>query len=168
MATTGRHLGRETTGSLNQVDERTDAKALPFVSMIIPMRNEKRHISACLDSVLANDYPHDRLEIFCVDGGSEDGTQEIVQRYVADHPEVKLLENSKRVFAAAVNIGIRKANGEVIVIMGAHAGYAKDYISKCVNSLAEFDADNVGGVLRTVPRSDTESAPHCIDPHRRR
>ena len=46
----------------------------PFVSMIIPCRNEAAFIRACLDSVLANDYPRDRFELLVVDGDSDDGT----------------------------------------------------------------------------------------------
>ena len=52
----------------------------PFVSVIIPCRNERSHIGRCLDSVLANDYPADRLEILVVDGMSDDGTGDIVRR----------------------------------------------------------------------------------------
>ena len=52
----------------------------PFVSIIVPCRNEERYIGACLDSILAGDYPRDRLEVLVVDGLSDDRTREILGR----------------------------------------------------------------------------------------
>ena len=49
---------------------------LPFTSIIIPCRNEERFIGNCLDSIIANDYPKERLEVLAVDGMSEDGTRD--------------------------------------------------------------------------------------------
>ncbi len=53
----------------------------PFVSIIIPCRNEKHFIAKCLDSILNQDYPKDNLEVLVVDGGSEDETRKIVEEY---------------------------------------------------------------------------------------
>ena len=60
--------------------------SLPFISIIIPCRNEGKFIGKALDSIIANDYPKDRLEILLVDGMSEDGTREIVERYTQQYP----------------------------------------------------------------------------------
>lgn len=123
-----------------------------FVSIIIACRNEEKFIAGCLDSVLANDYPKKRLEILVVDGRSEDRTRAIVRKYEQRHRCVRLLDNPKRITPSAFNIGVRHACGEVIMILGSHAVYPRDYVSKCVRYLYEFDADNVGGVLQTRPR----------------
>ena len=45
---------------------------LPFVSVVIPMRNEETSIGACLDAVLAQDYPPEAMEVIVVDGDSTD------------------------------------------------------------------------------------------------
>lgn len=127
---------------------------LPLVSVIVPMRNEERYIAACLQSILAGDYPHDRLEILCVDGRSQDTTRGIVQRYSVDNPCVKLIDNPKRTFSCGVNVGVSCAMGDFIAIMGAHATYEIDYLSKCVRYQAEFQADNVGGSLLNLPRNN--------------
>lgn len=124
----------------------------PLVSIIIPCRNEEKFIGGCLDSIISSDYPKDRLEVFVVDGMSEDGTRGILAGYSEKYPFIKLLENIKRITPCAFNIGIRHAAGEAIMIMGMHATYEKDYISKCVRYLDEYGADNVGGVMVTVPR----------------
>ena len=51
----------------------------PSVSIVIPMYNEEGHIVGCLDSVSANDYPKDKLEVLVVDGMSQDRSRELVQ-----------------------------------------------------------------------------------------
>jgi len=55
--------------------------SLPFVTVVVPCRNEEKHIARCLESILANDYPKDRMEILILDGMSEDRTREIVAGY---------------------------------------------------------------------------------------
>ncbi|HLG10290.1 MAG TPA: glycosyltransferase, partial [Dehalococcoidia bacterium] len=48
---------------------------LPLVSVIIPVRNEEGYIGRCLQALAAQDYPHDRFEVFVLDGGSTDATE---------------------------------------------------------------------------------------------
>lgn len=130
-------------------------KDFPFVSIIIPCRNEEKFISSCLDSIIENDYPKERLEALIVDGMSNDGTREIVNKYSKEYPYIKLLENPKKIFSSAMNMGIRNAEGEFIMIMSGHSTFDKGYIRKCVEYLDKYEADNVGGVLRIIPRSNT-------------
>jgi len=121
------------------------SETMPTVSIVIPMRNEEHFIADCLDSVLAGDFPQDRLEIVVVDGMSDDQSQVIVEHYSRQHPFIKLLENPQRIQSAALNIGIREAKGEIIVRMDAHTIYAPDYVSKCISILLRSGATNVGG-----------------------
>ncbi|MCS7312232.1 MAG: glycosyltransferase family 2 protein, partial [Acidobacteria bacterium] len=123
---------------------------LPSVTVIIPAWNEAAFIGSCLDSIVANDYPKDRLEVFVVDGGSRDSTRAIVEDYAQRHPFIRVLDNPRRIPAAALNVGLRHARGEVIVRMDAHTVYAPDYIRKCVELLNTTGAANVGGVQRAV------------------
>ncbi len=131
---------------------------MSFVSVIIPCRNEKNFISKCLDSIIEQDYPKDKLEVLVIDGMSEDGTREIVKDYSQKYSLIKILDNPKKFTPFALNIGIKTARGEVIVRMDAHAGYEKDYISKCTLHLIESGADNVGGSIKTLPAKDTLEA----------
>ncbi len=131
---------------------------MSFVSVIIPCRNEKNFIAKCLDSIIEQDYPKDKLEVLVIDGMSEDGTREIIKDYSQKYPLIKILDNSKKFTPFALNIGIKEAKGEVIVRMDAHAGYEKDYISKCALHLIESGADNVGGSIKTLPAKDTLEA----------
>ena len=130
----------------------------PLVSVAIPCRNEKAYIADCLDSILAGDYPPDRLEILVADGQSDDGTRDILAQYVARYSCVTMIDNLKRNTPAALNAAIRSASGEVIVRMDAHVLYPPDYISRLVDALEESGADNVGGVLKTMPADDTPAS----------
>jgi glycosyltransferase involved in cell wall biosynthesis len=130
----------------------------PLVSIVIPCRNEERHIARCLESVLASDYPRERLEILVADGGSSDGTRSLLVRYVALHPTIVLLDNPRGTTPAGLNIAIQAASGDIVIRMDAHALCPPDYIPRLVAGLQESGADNVGGVLVTVPADDSPTA----------
>jgi glycosyltransferase involved in cell wall biosynthesis len=130
----------------------------PFVSVVIPCRNEAAYIAGCLDSILSGNYPMDRLEILLADGRSDDGTREILSRYVAAHPWIRVLDNPQSSTPAALNVAIRAASGSVVIRMDAHVLYPPDYIPRLVAALEETGADNVGGVLQTVAAEDTPTA----------
>jgi len=128
---------------------------MKLVSIIIPCRNEKEFICKCLDSIIEQDYPNNKIEVLVVDGRSEDGTRQIVNEYSKKHSFIKILENPKKITPCALNIGIKNANGEIVIRLDAHSTYQNDYISKCAKYLYEYNADNVGGVWKIVPRSNT-------------
>lgn len=131
------------------------SEALPFVSVIIPCLNEEKFIAKCLDSIIANDYPKDHTEIIIVDGMSKDKTREIIEQYRKEHSFIRLIDNPKVIAPSAMNIGIHNAKGSVIIRMDAHNVYEKDYISKCIKYLNEYDVDNVGGIWITMPANNT-------------
>lgn len=128
---------------------------LPFASVVIACRNERRHIGPCLDSLLSSDYPQDRLELLVVDGQSDDGTRDIVRDYAARHRQVRLVDNPERITPAAFNAGIRAARGDVVAIVGSHASYETGYLRELVRHLVAYDADEAGAVATYVPRQDT-------------
>lgn len=124
----------------------------PFVSVVIPCLNEEAYISRFLDSVLAQDYPEDRVEVLVVDGMSGDSTRNILAEYSVKFPRMRMLDNPGRITPKALNIGIRAAKGDYICRMDAHAVYPRNYISACVSVITESGADNVGGPIRTLPK----------------
>jgi len=130
----------------------------PTISIVLPCRNEERYIGACLDSILATTYPLDRIELLVVDGESEDRTREIVAEFVRRHPGVRLLENRRRITPAALNVGLRAATGEIILRMDAHVVYPINYIPRLVDALLTSDADNVGGIIVTLPADGSTMA----------
>ncbi|MFH1656599.1 MAG: glycosyltransferase family 2 protein [Candidatus Nealsonbacteria bacterium] len=130
---------------------------LPFVSIIIPSRNEEKHIRKCLDSVISNDYPKSNFEILIVDGLSQDNTRKIIKEYQNKYPFIKFFDNLKKFTCFAWNIGINNSKGEIIVLMSAHAVYDKNYISKSVKYLKKYNLDNVGGIRKTISENNIVS-----------
>ncbi|MGL6225024.1 MAG: glycosyltransferase family 2 protein [Thermoguttaceae bacterium] len=104
-----------------------------FISVIIPVRNEAVHIEEVLDRLLEQEYDSDRFEILVMDGESTDLTREIVGRYAEKHPQVRLLNNPKRLSSAARNIGVQNAKGDVILLVDGHCIIDSRLILKEVN-----------------------------------
>lgn len=127
----------------------------PKVSIVIPCRNEKSFIGECLDSIIANDFPKECLEVLVVDGMSDDGTRAVLDGYVRQFPFIKLLDNPGRITPIAFNIGVQHAAGSFVMIMSAHATMARDVIAKCVQHSERYGADNVGGSWKIIPRNNS-------------
>ena len=89
--------------------------ALPFISVIVPVRNEERCIRHTLEQLLAQDYPADRFEVLVADGRSADATRAVVSLVAARHPNVRLLDNPRRWSSAGRNAAVRAARGDVLV-----------------------------------------------------
>lgn len=122
----------------------------PFVTVVIPCRNEENWIGKCIESFIKNDYPKDHIELFIVDGLSNDKTVEIAKSYQDKYPFVKVLTNEKRIFPAAINLAYNNSKGEAIIIAGAHAEYSSNYISDNIDALYSNNVDNVGGLVEQI------------------
>jgi len=130
----------------------------PLVTIAMPCLNEAAFIEPCLNSVQAQTYPRDKLEIYVADGGSSDGTRDILARLAREDPRIHVLDNPDRIQAAGLNRILEKARGEIIVRMDVHCEYAVDYVDKCVEVLERTGADNVGGAQRCRGRTEFEKA----------
>ena len=128
------------------------------MSVIVPCRDEERYIGPCLDSIIASDYPQERLEVLVADGRSRDGTRDIVTRYATQHVMIRLLDNPAQITPTGLNAGLRAARGDVIMRMDAHVVYPPSYIPRLVAALLESGADNVGGIIATLPADSTPVA----------
>jgi glycosyltransferase involved in cell wall biosynthesis len=127
--------------------------ATPRVSLILPCRNEAQFIERCLDSIVQNDYPAEQLEILVADGLSTDGTRDRIMKFAHRHSFIRVIDNPARTTPAGLNAAIRASTGQIIVRMDAHASIEQDYLSKCVALLQSTDADNVGGIMKTLPQT---------------
>lgn len=124
----------------------------PYVTVIMPIKNEAEFIRRSLGAVLAQDYPPDWMEVFVVDGMSTDRTYEIVKQVVAEsnRERIQLLENEGGIVPVGMNLAIGKAKGEVIIRVDGHTIIAPDYVRQCVLALRRTGADNVGGRMNAV------------------
>lgn len=126
----------------------------PLVSAVVAVRNEERHIEAVLTSLLKQETADWELEIIIVDGDSSDRTQEIVKRIASEDSRVKLAINEQRKTPYAFNLGIQKARGTYICILGAHTTYASNYIATCLEELKIRGAAGCSGREITRPGGD--------------
>jgi len=138
------------------------ASQSPLVSVILPCRNESGYIEDCLKSILRQELPDGNFEVIVADGVSNDGTREFLERFSAENPKVRLLNNPGRIVSTGLNTALREARGEVIVRMDAHTVYAPDYIKQCLAILRETAADNVGGPMCTTASTYKERAIRAV------
>jgi len=124
------------------------ADAAPFVTVVIPVRNEAGFIRDLLRGVYAQDYPADRFEVIVADGMSTDGTREILTALQAEHPLV-VIENPAGIVSTGLNLAVARSRGDVIVRIDGHALIAPDFLRQNVALLAEHpEAWSVGGPIR--------------------
>ncbi len=136
----------------------TNTETLPFVTVVVPCRNEEKHIGRCLETILENDYPKERMEILVLDGMSEDMTREMVVSYSTRYPIIRMVANLEKHIPAAMNLGIREARGGTIIKMDAHSMFQRDHISLCVAYQEKYGAENVGGSCKMTPGAGTATA----------
>ena len=129
----------------------------PFVSVVVPIRNEARYIARSLSGILAQNYPADRMEVIVADGQSDDGTREIVEDFCARDTRVRLLDNPRRIVATGLNAALRCARGDVFVRVDGHCVIDPDYVPRAVSYLSAQVAA-VGGPLTTVGETSTAIA----------
>lgn len=109
---------------------------VPRISVLTPCFNSRRFIGACIENVLAQSCP--QAEHVIVDGGSEDGTVEIIAGYAANHPSIRWVSAKDRGQSDAMNKAITLARGEVISFLNADDYYNPGVLNR------------VGGLLDTV------------------
>ncbi len=129
---------------------------LPSVSIVIPARNEEKYIEKCILSLLNNTYPSELTTIYVCDGLSDDNTREIIAEISNAHPNVVLLDNKKQTTPFALNIGLRKSDSAIKIILGAHSEMDENFISENVKAFSNDDAIGcTGGVLENVYETKT-------------
>lgn len=112
---------------------------------VIPALNEADHIETCVRSLFEADERIQKVRIVVADGGSTDGTPEIVERLCRDFPNLVLLRNPKRLQAAAVNLAV-SAYGEgreILVRCDAHSIYPANFILNCADSLCTHGVESI-------------------------
>jgi succinoglycan biosynthesis protein ExoA len=122
--------------------------ASPFVSVVIPVRNEQGFIARTLEGILAQDYPVDRIEVLVADGMSDDQTRRIVMGYEARFPRVRMIDNPRRVTPSGLNAAIAAARGSIVCRIDGHCEVAPDFVTQNVQLLQEHpEAWIVGGPI---------------------
>jgi succinoglycan biosynthesis protein ExoA len=128
-----------------------------FVTVVLPVLNEARHLERCVSSLLDGGHPHDRMEMLVVDGGSGDGTQTVAARLADELPFLRLLDNPARLQAPAFNLAMREADPRATYLLrcDAHAEYPAGFVARALET-----AEETGAVL--VAFSDEPVAEGCF------
>ncbi len=132
----------------------------PLVSIVTPSFNQVKYIEQTLLSVLNQDYPN--IEYIVIDGGSTDGSQEIIKRY-ADRLAYWVSEPD-RGHPDAVNKGFRQAKGEILAFLNSDDLYMAGAVQEAVEALAAHP--EAGMVYADGLMVDAHG--RLLDPHRYR
>jgi succinoglycan biosynthesis protein ExoA len=117
----------------------------PFVSVVVPVRNEAAFIRTTLSQLLAQDYPADCFEVIVADGRSADATRDVVGELMERHGNLRLVDNPKRWSSAGRNAAIRVAHGDLVVIVDGHCDLGNPaYLRELADAFASSGADCVG------------------------
>jgi len=127
---------------------------MPFVSVIIPCRNEGDFIARCVGSIFACNYPKDSFEVIVVDGMSTDNTRSEIADLQKTNEYLKLYDNPQKIVPTAMNIGICNSKGNVIIRVDGHAEVPQDFIARNIEKLQSHpEAWCVGGPIESISAS---------------
>jgi succinoglycan biosynthesis protein ExoA len=119
----------------------------PHVSVLIPCRNEAKHIELCLTNIYGFAPPPGGFEVILIDGMSNDGTLDILSQLKNRFPDLIIIDNPDKIVPRAMNLGIQYAKGEYIVRTDSRCIHPKSYLCDLIELSERTGADNVGGVL---------------------
>lgn len=116
------------------------------VSVVVPCLNMSRYIESCLDSIMNQTLKE--LEILVVDGGSSDGTLDILERYRRENKRVQVLHSEKKSYGYQVNMGIAQASGQYVAIVDADDRVSRNMYETLYETAVRSGADYVKGTAR--------------------
>jgi cellulose synthase/poly-beta-1,6-N-acetylglucosamine synthase-like glycosyltransferase len=129
------------------------------VSVVIPCRNEEKHIAFCVQSLFENGFDQSQMEVLVIDGMSTDSTPALLNDLTTKYPHLRVFQNPEKVTPHALNIGIKQAIGSYTMIASAHSSFDKGYIQALFDAFQHLpDAIAVGGNMKTEVKNSTQSS----------
>jgi succinoglycan biosynthesis protein ExoA len=117
---------------------------MPEVSVLVPVLNGRRHLAEAA-AAMSEQRVAGGVEFLMIDGGSTDGSVELLRDLVARDARFRLLDNPGRTTPRALNIGLRAARGALVARMDAHSAYPGDYLEQGIDRLRRGDVEHVSG-----------------------
>lgn len=121
----------------------------PSVGLAVPIYNEAEHIDQLLKDILSQDYQEIR-EIWLIDGGSDDGTLDVLRTIRDEDDRVRVVQNPKRSTASALNLAFAAMRTDIVMRLDAHAHYSPDVVRQSVMALVRTGAGGVGSIARPL------------------
>ena len=123
----------------------------PIVSLILLNWNGRQHLSYCLPSLLATNYP--QYELIVVDNASTDGSVEFVRQ---NFPNVRVIVNERNLgFSAGMNVGLRAARGKILVLLNNDLEVYPDWLRALVDALLVDEMVGIAGCKVYYPDGKT-------------
>jgi glycosyltransferase involved in cell wall biosynthesis len=136
-------------------------EAVRRISVVVPMFNEARNVSSVVEDIAKQDFGGE-VEVLVADGGSTDGSRELLTDAAARAElELTLIENPKRLVAHGLNACLPHATGDLIVRLDCRSRYPDTYLRRLAEAAEETGAWNVGGVLDPTGLTPMERAVAC-------
>lgn len=138
---------------INKNDNNSYAPSeLPYVSILIPVYNEQSVIEQRINNILESDYPKNKLEVIVIESGSIDETRLIIESQFRNSVTL-LTEQERHGKAHAINLGLQKSKGEIIILTDGTTRYDRDTIKQLIHS---FTDSAIGAVSATynVPNKE--------------
>jgi len=143
--------------------DRNHSKDQPFVTVVIPVKNEKDHISRILTEVTRQTYPKAYYEVVVVDDESTDITPNVCHAFVEKHSNVRFMStkgssSTLRTKKRPLDMGIRQAKGEIILLTDADCHVSSSWIETMIS----YFTPQVGLVIGYAQTEPTETNLHKI------
>jgi poly-beta-1,6-N-acetyl-D-glucosamine synthase len=106
----------------------------PAVAMVVPCFNEEKTLGGTIESLLALQYPQDKLSIMVIDDGSKDRTRAIGESYAAAHPQVKYFHKENGGKYTALNYAIERTDAEIVGCLDADSFVVSDALIEAVKA----------------------------------
>lgn len=124
----------------------TDPPPAVLASVLVPVLDEAAAIRASVAAMVAQALPHPgAVQILLADGGSTDGTREVLEAMAAEDPRILVLDNPLGGTASGLNVCLAAAEGTYVARMDAHTTYPPDYLARGIERLAAGDVTWVAG-----------------------
>ena len=131
---------------------RVDENYRPKVTVMVPTYNEAGFIEKKLNNIYEQEYPKDKLEVIIVDSASDDGTPELVRKWASGHPNMNLKlieEGERRGKALALNLALKQARGDIVIIADADAWWPS---RNTLKEVVKWFADPVVGAVSCLKK----------------
>lgn len=140
----------------DKVNKDPEPSIYPSVTFLVPAYNEENYIEKCLESLLDQEYPKDKIDIIAINDGSSDSTLEKMQKY---SDKIKIIDKENSGKASSLNYALQSVNTELVGCMDADSFPEKVFVK---NMVGYFGQEGVKGVTPAMKVWNPETWPQKI------
>ena len=123
---------------------------MPFITYIIPVRNEKFYIESTIMSIINQRHEDMLFEIIVVDGMSIDGTRAKIEVLKKKFNEILMIDNPEKIVSSGFNRALTLSKGDFIVRVDGHSELSPDFLKNSLDQFNFTNADCVGGPIKHI------------------